>query len=84
MDTNDTITIIRDIEELKRLGIEVDCNDDGTIKVLSNTDIPDDILNKLNSYNGVVKRINYYDQSDIFDAISIVKSVHRWERECKG
>lgn len=62
----DYITIIRDIEELERLGFKFEVRN-GNLNVIPNY-IPVD-FNLLNSYVGLVKRVDYYDEEAIITAI---------------
>jgi cell division protein ZapA (FtsZ GTPase activity inhibitor) len=75
MKTEDMLTIVRDVKELERLGFKIEINEE-TGEVIctdDDTEITKELLDKLNSYMGVVKNLDYYSQQEMFEALTITK-----------
>jgi len=73
INTDDYITIIRDIEELERIGFVFKFKNEKLDVSIKDSITEDEIIEKLNSYRGVIKNIDYYNHRDIFEAY-IMKS----------
>lgn len=68
INTDDYITIIRDIEELERIGFVFKLKNGKLDVSIKDSVTEDEIIEKLNSYRGVIKNIDYYNYRDIFEA----------------